>query len=201
MFSGSENDRPQVTQFVGLLKKLCRKHDCAVLLLAQPSVLGMNIGSGTSGSTGWGNAGRSRLYFQRAIKDGVEPNRNLRTLEGKKSNYSEIGGKFEVEWKDGLFRRVIGPTGFDKAAAEQGADGIFLTLLVSITRSGCRVSANPGVNYAPAVFAKDPGNPGLTKDEITAAMRRLLANGTIKNVPFGPPSHQRFRLEIVDQET
>jgi hypothetical protein len=65
LFSGEENNRPQVTQFIGLLKRLCRKHSCAVLLLAQPSVTGMNTGSGTSGSTGWSNSGRSRLYFQR----------------------------------------------------------------------------------------------------------------------------------------
>jgi RecA-family ATPase len=47
LFSGEENNRPQVTQFVGLLKRLCRKHHCAILLLAQPSVAGMNTGSGT----------------------------------------------------------------------------------------------------------------------------------------------------------
>jgi RecA-family ATPase len=66
LFSGEENNRPQVTQFIGLLKRLCRKHHCAILLLAQPSVIGMNTGSGTSGSTGWSNSARSRLYFQRA---------------------------------------------------------------------------------------------------------------------------------------
>jgi hypothetical protein len=56
LFSGEENNRPQVTQFVGLLKRLCRKHHCAALLLAQPSLTGMNTGSGTSGSTGWSNS-------------------------------------------------------------------------------------------------------------------------------------------------
>jgi RecA-family ATPase len=107
LFSGEENSRPQVTQFIGLLKRLCRKHHCAILLLAQPSVTGMNTGSGTSGSTGWSNSGRSRLYFQRVkTSEGGEPNKNLRTFEGKKANYSEVGGKFDVEWKDGLFRRV-----------------------------------------------------------------------------------------------
>jgi RecA-family ATPase len=122
LFSGEENNRPQVTQFVGLLKRLCRKHHCAILLLAQPSVSGMNSGTGTSGSTGWNNSGRSRLYFQRVkTGEGGEPNKNLRTFEGKKANYSEVGGKFAVEWKDGLFRRVIGPTGFDKMAADQKA--------------------------------------------------------------------------------
>lgn len=35
LFSGDEISRPQVTQFIGLLKGLCRKHDCTVLLSAQ----------------------------------------------------------------------------------------------------------------------------------------------------------------------
>jgi RecA-family ATPase len=104
MFSGDENSRPQSRQFIGLLKRLARKHDCAFLLLAHPSLTGLNTGSGMSGSTGWNNAVRSRLYFQTAkASDGTEPNANLRTLEGKKSNYGEAGGKITLEWKNGLF--------------------------------------------------------------------------------------------------
>src|SRR2546423_75525 len=103
LFPGEENNRPQATQFVGLIKRLCRKHRCAVLLLAQPSVAGMTTGSATSGSTGWSNSVRSRLYFQRVkTSEGREPNKNLRTFEGKKPNYYEVGGKFDVEWKEGL---------------------------------------------------------------------------------------------------
>jgi hypothetical protein len=30
LFSGEENNRPQVTQFIGLLKRLCRKHNCTI---------------------------------------------------------------------------------------------------------------------------------------------------------------------------
>jgi hypothetical protein len=41
-----------------LLKRLARKHDCAILLLAHPSLTGLNTGSGMSGSTGWNNAVR-----------------------------------------------------------------------------------------------------------------------------------------------
>src|ERR1700730_1822880 len=193
MFSGSENDRPQVTQFVGVLKKLCRKHQCATLLLAQPSLTGMNTGAGTSGSTGWGNSGRSRLYFQRVkTSDGGEPNKNLRTFEGKKSNYSEVGGKFDVEWKGGLFRRVIGPTGFDKAAVEQKAEDLFLSQLASFAKSGRNVSDSPGANYAPTKFASDKPTQELLK----LAMARLFDKGTIKMEPGGSPSRPTKRIVL-----
>ena len=42
-------------------------------------------------------SGRSRLWFKRMKdKNGNELNKNLRTFEGKKNNYGEIGGKFDA---------------------------------------------------------------------------------------------------------
>jgi RecA-family ATPase len=123
MFGGNENDRSRVTQFVGLLKGLCREHDCAVLLLAQPSLSGLGTDRGTSGSTSWGNAGRSRLWFKRVQDiEGNELNKNRRVLEGRKSNYGELGGAIELEWERGLFRRVAAVSGFDKMAANVKAE-------------------------------------------------------------------------------
>jgi RecA-family ATPase len=191
LFSGEENNRPQVTQFVGLLKRLCRKHHCAILLLAQLSVAGMNTGSGTSGSTGWSNSGRSRLYFQRVkASDGDEPNKNLRTFEGKKANHSEVGGKFDVEWKDGLFRRVIGQTGFANVAADQKAEDLSLSQLARFAKSGRSVSDSPGANYAPTKFASDKPTQELLK----LAMLRLFDKGTIKIEPGGSPSRPTKRI-------
>jgi RecA-family ATPase len=195
MFSGSENDRPQVTQFVGLLKKLCRKHDCAILLLAQPSVAGMNTGTGTSGSTGWGNSGRSRLYFQRVkTKEGDEPNKDLRTFEGMKANYGALGGRFDLIWKDGLFRRLEGPTGFDKMASEQRAEDVFLTLLKRFNAQGRNAGVRKGTSYAPAMFANQPDNHGIAKAQFSAAMERLLKDDKIIIEETGPKSRRSQTL-------
>ena len=189
LFSGEENNRPQVTQFVGLLKRLCRQHRCAILLLAQPSLAGMNSGSGTSGSTGWSNSGRSRLYFQRVkTSEGGEPNKNLRTFEGKKANYSETGGKFDLEWKDGLFRRVIGPTGFDKMATEQKVDDVFLALVKRFNDEGRNVIATKGTAYAPAIFAAQPDAQGIRNEQFRAAMDRLFKAKKIHVANRGRPS-------------
>jgi len=46
---------------VAMLRGLAFKADCAILLLAHPSVAGMSSGSGLSGWTSWDNSVRSRL--------------------------------------------------------------------------------------------------------------------------------------------
>jgi RecA-family ATPase len=195
MFSGDENSRPQSRQFVGLLKKLARKHDCAFLLLAHPSLTGMSTGSGMSGSTGWNNAVRSRMYFQTAKAiDGTEPNKNLRTLEGKKSNYGVPGGKVDLEWKNGLFVPVHGATGIDKMAADAKADAVFLTLLNQFTREGRNVTAKKGTSYAPSEFASHADAKGFNKVAFKKAMDRLLGAAKIENVESGSPSRRRSRL-------
>ena len=143
LFSGDENNRPQVTQFVGLLKRLCRK-----------------------------------------TNEDSEPNKNFRTFEGKKANYSEVGGKFDVEWKDGLFRRVIGPTGFDKMASDQKAEDLFLSQLKRFTEEGRRVSSSAGQNFAPAMFSSEPS----TKKLLRLAMERLFEKKIIRVETSGPAS-------------
>jgi len=159
----------------------------------------MNTDTGTSGSTGWGNSGRSRLWFKRMKdKDGNEPNRHLRTFEGKKNNYGEIGGKFDVEWKDGLFRRVVGPTGFDKLAAEQKAEDVFLALLKRFNAQGRNAGVRKGTSYAPALFAEEPDNQGIGKGQFAAAMTRLLAAGKIRIDETGPKSRRSQTLVPID---
>ncbi|MCA3518508.1 MAG: AAA family ATPase, partial [Rhodobacter sp.] len=67
LFPGNENDRAQARQFVGMLRGLAIRHECAVLLLAHPSLAGLSTGTGTSGSTGWNNSVRSRIYLSRIV--------------------------------------------------------------------------------------------------------------------------------------
>ncbi|HEV2154649.1 AAA family ATPase [Bradyrhizobium sp.] len=51
VFAGDEIKRVQVRQFVQKLAKLALDNDCAVLLLAHPSLTGLTSGRGTSGSS------------------------------------------------------------------------------------------------------------------------------------------------------
>jgi RecA-family ATPase len=195
MFGGDENSRVQSRQFIGLLKKLARKHACAFLVLAHPSLTGTNTGTGTSGSTGWNNAVRSRLYFQTAkASDGSEPNPNLRTLQGMKSNYGVPGGKIDLEWINGLFVPVQGAAGLDKLAAEAKADDVFLRLLKRFNAQGRNAGVRKGTSYAPALFADEPDNQGIGKAQFAAAMTRLLAAEKIRIEETGPQSRRSQTL-------
>jgi RecA-family ATPase len=195
-YPGDENDRAQARQFIGMLKRVARTKRCSFLVLAHPSLSGLNTGRGTSGSTGWSNSVRSRLYFQIAkAADGTEPDKNLRTLEGMKSNYGVPGGKIDLEWKNGLFVPISRPTGIDKLAAEKKVEDAFVGLLKEFTAQGRNVNANKGPTYAPAIFAKEGG---IRREELESAMGRLLKAKTIQVEQFGPPSHSRTKIVITE---
>jgi hypothetical protein len=120
----------------------------------------------------------------------------LRTLQGMKANYGVRGGKIDVEWKNGLFVPVQGPTGLDKMASEAKADDVFVTILKKLTSQGRNVSHNPGPTYAPAIFIDEEEAKGLTKTMLSAAMLRLLNSKYIHIEISGPPSRQRSKLVL-----
>ncbi|MEJ0096217.1 MAG: AAA family ATPase [Methylocella sp.] len=200
-FSGDENDRAHARHFIALLKQIAVDHRCTILVLAHPSLTGMATGTGMSGSTGWSNSVRSRLYFQTGkASDGSEPNPNLRTLTAKKSNYSGLAETIEVEWKNGVFVVSTAATGVDKLAAEAIVEDAFLMLLAKLTTQGRNVGPNPGVNFAPKIFEDEPGSQSIGRAAFAAAMKRLLEKGAIKVEPVGPASRLRSKLVIVGSQ-
>jgi RecA-family ATPase len=197
MFGGDESNRAHV-QFINLLKHLARKHTCAILLLAHPSLTGMNTGSGLSGSTDWNNGVRSRLYLKTPKREDGQPDIGLRTLEGMKSNYSARGGKIDLQWKDGLFVPVSDATGFDKLAADRQADEAFIKLLKRFNADNRNASEKPGTSYAPTLFAEQPDAEGITVKQFKAAMDRLLAAKRIRIEDNGTKSRPSRTFVLVD---
>ena len=129
MFGGNENDRSQVRQFIGLLRGLAIAANAGVLLASHPSLSGINTDSGLSGSTGWHNSVRSRLYFKAAkAADGEKPNPDLRELEVRKNNYGPSGEVIRMRWQNGVFVPVSAPSSLEKMAAERDAEDVFLRL-------------------------------------------------------------------------
>ncbi len=197
MYGGNENDRSQVRQFIGLLRGLAIAANAGALLASHPSLSGINTDSGLSGSTGWHNSVRSRLYFKAAkAAEGDKANPDLRELEVRKNNYGPSGEVIRMVWRNGVFVPVSQPSSLDRMAAEQEAEQVFLNLLNRFERQGQHVSPHPASprNYAPTLFAKHKEANGTGARAFADAMQRLLDAGTLRIEPFGPPSKQRSRL-------
>jgi RecA-family ATPase len=201
VYAANENARAEARQFVGMLRGLAIDHDMAVLLLAHPSLTGLNSGTGTSGSTAWSNSVRARLYLE-PLKgdDGREIDADLRMLRVMKSNYGRAGLELRLRWSRGCFILDGAVGSFDKLAADAKAERVFLDLLATFESQGREVSPSPSAAYAPAVFEKHPNAEGFTKKAFSAAMERLLAAERISVETIGPPSRRYKRMSISSEK-
>jgi len=199
LYGGNENDRSSVRQFIRLLRALAIEFDCAVVLISHPSIAGLQSGTGTSGTTGWNNAVRSRLYFQYdKEKDDEEADTDFRLLKVMKANYAPKGGTTRLEYDDGIFRLPKTAAEYAKQKEEDQIDEVFLTILRRLTKQGRTVSDKPSVAYAPMVFASEPEakkrKPRISKQQLADAMRRLFAAQQIGVGTKGSPSHLRGKI-------
>lgn len=190
VYPANENDRAKVRQFIGILRGLALRHHCAVMLLGHPSLTGLSSGTGTSGSTAWNNSVRSRLYLERSVQDGYEPDPDKRILTTKKANYGRVGGEITMRWEGGVFVADEAEGLLDRMAATMKAERVFLALLREVNKQGRRVNSAGGLNYAPKAFAEHPDSEGCTKKALRIAMERLLASGKISVEHDGPPSRR-----------
>ncbi|WP_373503644.1 AAA family ATPase [Aestuariivirga sp.] len=198
MNPGNENDRSQARQFIGKLRGPAIKYRSAIVVLAHPSLTGISSGTGTSGSTGWSNSVRSRLYLERVTNEGFEANPDARRLSVKKANYARIGTEISLTWQNGVFVADTTPTSLDKTISNNKAERIFLELLAQFTDQGRYVSAQPSNNYAPKLFSESPHSQGLSKRAFTTAMNMLFTAGTIEIQKHGPKSRERSHIAMAD---
>lgn len=213
-FGGNEISRREVAQFVRVLDAVSMHHGCAIVFSAHPSVRGQESGALDSGSTGWGAKVRSRLSLHDPgeddeDEDDAQERRKMRLppkatdrriLIRQKSNYAAQGVALRLVCRGGVFI----PEALDRETARgplrnAAAEAMFLELLPRADEANgyVHLSARAPERYAPAVFAARTDNGGFSKAEFARAMKRLLEAGRLKMVPFGPPSHARYRLTIV----
>jgi RecA-family ATPase/5S rRNA maturation endonuclease (ribonuclease M5) len=196
MFGGNENDRSQVRQFIGLLRRLAITGNAAVLLASHPSLSGINSDSGLSGSTGWHNSVRSRLFFK-ASETNDDGTSNQRELIVRKNNYGPSGEIVRMVWRNGVFVPVAVPSSQERADAEREAESLFLQLLEKQERNGDNVSPKrTSNNFAPSVFAKTPEarKAHFGRQHFEDALDRLVASGRVDLEPYGPPSREYRRI-------
>jgi RecA-family ATPase len=195
VFGGNEVDRAQVRQFVGMLRKLGMVCDGSVVLLSHPSLEGIRSGSGISGSTGWHNSVRARMYF-RSAKD--ENDKELRELEFMKNNYGKTAETIKLEFHNGIFRPKGSLSPLQKSALEARVDDVFLDVfrkLLAQGRIGFSLHANTA-EYAPKQIADHPDGKEFRVPDYAAAMNRLLAKNKLHVGRLGTGSKQRQRLVI-----
>jgi RecA-family ATPase len=196
VFGGNEIDRTQVRGFINLLRKLAITADGSVVLLAHPSLTGINSGSGISGSTAWHNSVRARLFLKtpKAKDDdgngaGNGDHNDLRELSFLKNNYGRCAETLTLRYRDGLFLPEAGTSSLEKAALEQRIDNTFVTVLGKLIDQKRPVSPSVrAATYAPTVIAGHPDGKVYSRAEYRDAMERLINANKIHIVEIGPPS-------------
>jgi RecA-family ATPase len=137
VYAGDEINRNQTTQFVKLLQHMAIKARCSVAILAHPSNAGMATGSGLSGSTGWHNKVRSRLYMRApTTAKGEEIDSDVREIQFLKNNYGRQGDSIQIRWENGVFVPESGPASFERIARDRDDEDRFLDLLAKYERQG-----------------------------------------------------------------
>ncbi|MEH2482022.1 RecA-family ATPase [Nitrobacteraceae bacterium AZCC 2146] len=199
VFGGNEIDRAQARSFIGMLRGLALEFGMAVVILSHPSLAGMASGTGSSGSTGWTNSVRSRVYQERPKPSEDDlPDAEARILSVKKANYGPIGLTIPLRWQNGVFVRDDEGANTEREAALEAkasaADGAFLRVLRLVNEQGGVVSPSPSSNYAPKIFEGHPEAAGFKKRAFVPAMQRLLQSNMIHIKTDGPASRRRKQL-------
>jgi hypothetical protein len=221
-FGGNEIDRAQVNAFVkSCLGRLAQEIGGTVIALGHPSMSGMASGQGTSGSTAWSNAARSRLFLR--YPKGIEKG-NIRELEGMKLNYGPKGNLLKLRWSHGAFdvvaatvapsRSEILPKPFEGgepggsvsasfSTVEGACDAAVLDALIACTGAALVMKTN-SVNYAPKVLKRR--EPDLLAafglDEVAEALSRLEGRGVIRADEVGRDASRRplYGFVVVEPE-
>jgi hypothetical protein len=199
LFGGEEIYRRHARSFMVLLKRLAIRLKLAVILIAHPSLAGMNSGSGLSGSTDWHNASRGRLYLEKPHDKDKSVHPAVRTLTVMKVQHAEEGMVFRLRLREGALAyegKEGGGVPFDKAVVAAKAESAFIACLRTFEEQGRRVSPNPSASYAPSVFEKEPEAEGVKKVALARAMSTLLKQNRIHVENTGRPSRPVERLVL-----
>ena len=170
VFGGDEISRTHARQFVGFLRRLALKIDGTVLFCGHPSLSGLSSGIGSSGSTAWNNAVRSRLYLTKPEDKNASD--DARVLKTVKANYGPLG-EIGLTWQRGVFVHKTHP-GDPYGQASQA----FLDCLDKVVSEGRFVSPTyQSPTYAPRVFSRMPQARGLTKKTSNEPWSNYSARG------------------------
>lgn len=206
VYQGDRLDEGQVVHFMDQLKQLAVAIDGAVILLQHPSASGMETKSGESGSRGWNNAARSRMFltFPPEMDDPETDPSDERVLRFMKANYGPRHKGLRIEWSEGVFRPVTisDATGGPLNTVQR----IELTSQVyaAITKlmdNGDRVTLKRGApNHAATVLVRDHAFRAYQWREIDESLAYLVRSNRLAVIELGPPTRKRGYLRPTDRE-
>jgi RecA-family ATPase len=139
-FGGNENAKTDVKRYVNALLALVPADVGSLLLIGhvnRPTAANPNTTEGYSGTTGWHNAVRSRLYLYPETRQGEDGDRAERTgdliLELQKNNFGPIEQSMRFAWNEAahlfLGREIVGRSAADRAERDRiERDGILAAL-------------------------------------------------------------------------
>jgi archaellum biogenesis ATPase FlaH len=192
VFAGSEIDRVQVNSFVkACLGKLATEINGTVIALGHPSMSGKASGQGTSGSTAWSNAARSRLFLR--YPKGTEKG-NVRELEGMKSNYGPKGNLLKLRWNKGAFDAISGSILMNSETVQEGHIPILSDAVSNLVLATLELHPAESLslseranNFAPRILKRlEPELfDAYSTSDIEDAMRAMERAGTIEAVQVG----------------
>lgn len=206
LYGGQENDRRQARQFIQILRQLAIAINGAVVILAHPSLSGMASGTGSSGSTAWNNAVRSRLYLTRPKSNDDEKDDNdARILKTMKANYGAVGGEIRLRYVDGVFvsDQGSGRGGGDVFSRIEGRnlEQRFLDALKQMVARGQTVSHKPRAsNFAPKIMTRLPEFRGFSVRDLEQVMLDLWARGEVIEGEVGSNEHRNKKFGLVVRE-
>lgn len=138
VYSGDENNRAMVKQFINLLLSIIPKTGAVVLIGHVNKLAAGSNGTsqGYSGSTGWHNSVRARWYLHQEAKEDDEVQSGALILDLQKSNLGTSDQKIRFKYDDtyNLFvgEFVAGFNSYEGKVQEQRIQGAILDIIAKI---------------------------------------------------------------------
>jgi len=216
LYGGNENDRHQVTRFIGGLNRGAAATGAAVLLLGHPA---KPKESEYSGSAAWENSCRGRLWLTDKPPDqqhniGQEdedepPTNDKRYLCKRKVNYTSNDVailSWVPEGESGSYEIIQAPShsGLIKRIDSDHAKRVVMNSFPRFKQMGIDpVESTSSQNYLPKLIRAHGLTEGFSQYDLTRAMRACMLEGTLKKAQIGVYANRtpRFGLIAIDRPT
>jgi hypothetical protein len=201
VYGGNESDRHQATLFVNGVHGIVRGRPFAPIFCGH---VARTQGSEYSGSAAWENACRMRWYLGRHLpdqrpEDDIEGDPEVVYLAKRKANYTSRDFR-KFRYSDGLFLpEDVEGVRFDQANRNDIAERVVLKALGRLRTAG--INATDGVtspDYLPKQVVAKGYAEDHTKQELAAAMNRLMGAGRLKREIVGKYSSRAPRYGLVE---